>query len=99
MAAYFFDSSAVVKFHIAETGTAWVRTILLATRPDGTLANPIFIANITEVEVTAAVSRRARAGGSSLTNPIGINLRTSPVFTPLKWGAMLTNSSYAVGLW
>ena len=28
MADYFFDSSALVKAYIAETGTSWVRTIL-----------------------------------------------------------------------
>ena len=68
MAVYFLDSSAVVKFHVAETGTAWVQSLLLAKAKDGTFTNEIFIANITEVEVTAALVRRARAANSPVAN-------------------------------
>jgi uncharacterized protein len=52
-AAYFVDSSALVKRYVLETGTAWVRGI--------TRKNPstvIYIAHITAVEVTCAVARR-----------------------------------------
>jgi uncharacterized protein len=60
--AYFFDSSALVKRYVIETGTAWVRGI--------TRHNPstiIYIAHITAVEVTCAVARRRK--GKSLKPP------------------------------
>ncbi len=61
-AAYFVDSSALVKRYVLETGTAWVRGI--------TRKNPstvIYIAHITAVEVTCAVARRGK--GKTLTPP------------------------------
>ena len=58
MAAYFFDSSAVVKRYVQETGTARVRRLTRLGKPD-----PIYLARITAVEVTSAVARR-RQGGS-----------------------------------
>jgi uncharacterized protein len=61
MAAYVLDTSAVVKRYIQEIGTAWVRSI----------ANPaashlIYLARITDVEVTSAVTRRQRGGHISV---------------------------------
>src|SRR5205807_3592352 len=61
-AAYFVDSSALIKHYVLETGTAWVRGI--------TRKNPstvIYIAHITAVEVTCAVARRRK--GKTLTPP------------------------------
>jgi uncharacterized protein len=58
VAAYFFDSSAIVKRYVQETGTAWVRRLTRKGKPD-----PIYLARITAVEVTSAVARR-RQGGS-----------------------------------
>ena len=58
MPAYFFDSSAVVKRYVRETGTAGVRRPTRLGKPD-----PIYLARITAVEVTSAVARR-RQGGS-----------------------------------
>jgi predicted nucleic acid-binding protein len=61
-AAYFVDSSALVKRYVLETGTAWVRGI--------TRQNPskvIYIAHITAVEVTCAIARRRK--GKTLTPP------------------------------
>ena len=60
MAAYFFDSSALVKRYVAEKGTAWV--IQLAAAATG---NRIYVAAITAVEVSAALTRRARGGSLS----------------------------------
>ncbi len=54
MAAYFFDSSALVKRYAQETGTAWVQTI--------SARNYVFLARITHVEVIAALERRKRTG-------------------------------------
>lgn len=57
MAAYFLDSSALVKRYVIETGTARVRR--LTHRQAG---HVIFVARITAVEVTAAVARRRKGG-------------------------------------
>jgi uncharacterized protein len=54
-AAYFFDSSALVKRYLLETGTAWVRG-LTRCRP----STVIYIAHMTAVEVTCAVARRRK---------------------------------------
>lgn len=54
MAAFFFDSSALAKRYIAETGTAWVQGIMTGNR--------IFAARITLVEIVSAVTRRGRNG-------------------------------------
>lgn len=62
MAVLFFDSSGLVKRYIAETGTAWVIGLL---RPS--VANDIFIANITGIEVASAIARRLKIGSISQT--------------------------------
>jgi uncharacterized protein len=60
LAAYFFDSSAVVKRYAAETGTAWINSI--ASVAGGNL---VYVARLTLVEVISAITRKAR--GTSLT--------------------------------
>jgi predicted nucleic acid-binding protein len=57
MAAYFFDSSALVKRYVNETGSGWVQTIT-----DAAMGHEVYIARITTVEVIAAFVRRARSG-------------------------------------
>ena len=57
MAAYFCDASAIVKRYIQETGTAWMQALA-----DPAASHEIFLARITRVEVTAAVTRRGRGG-------------------------------------
>jgi uncharacterized protein len=57
MAAYVLDTSAIVKRYILEIGTGWVRSIAAPAA-----ANLIYLANITDVEVTSAVVRRRRGG-------------------------------------
>lgn len=52
----FMDASAVVKRYVAETGSAWIAR--LTDDP----SNRIFIAAITEVEVTSAIHRRTLSG-------------------------------------
>ncbi len=62
MAVYFFDSSAIVKRYLSETGTAWVSGITdLAT------GNKVYLARITLVEVISAITRKARGPGLSAT--------------------------------
>ena len=55
MAAYVLDTSAVVKRYIQEVGTGWVRSI---AHPAA--SNLIYVARITDVELTSAVIRRPR---------------------------------------
>jgi len=60
MAAYFFDSSAIVKRYIKETGTAWTVNIF---RPRS--HNQIFVSEVTLVEVISALARRHRGLSAS----------------------------------
>lgn len=60
MADYFFDSSALVKAYIAETGTTWVRTILDDDQ------HQIYISRIAALEVVAALTRRSHIGDLTL---------------------------------
>lgn len=60
MADYFFDSSALVKAYIAETGTNWVRAILDDDR------HRIYISQLAPLEVVAALTRRFHVGDLTL---------------------------------
>ena len=62
MAAYFFDTSGIVKRYIQETGTTWVQNLA-----DPTSANFIYLSRVSSVEVASATARRLRTG--SLTGP------------------------------
>ena len=55
MADYYYDSSALVKRYVNETGSTWVCGLL-----DPGLRHEVFIAAITPVEIIAAIARRAR---------------------------------------
>jgi predicted nucleic acid-binding protein len=68
VAVYFFDSSALIKRYINETGTAWVQSLT-----DAASGHEIYIARVTTVEVVAAVTRRARGGG------LEVNLATAVI--------------------
>ncbi len=57
MTVYFFDSSALVKRYVTETGSLWVRSV---TAPS--IRNIIFVAKITRVEMVSALMRRKRDG-------------------------------------
>jgi len=61
LADYFLDTSAVVKRYVQETGTAWIRT--LAASATGHF---IYLARITEVELTSALARRRGQPGLSV---------------------------------
>jgi uncharacterized protein len=53
MAVYFLDSSALVKRHVDETGSAWVCSLTSLKA-----AHTLYIARITAVEITSAITRR-----------------------------------------
>jgi predicted nucleic acid-binding protein len=62
MSAFFFDSSALVKRHINEVGSTWVRSL---TRVKA--GHTLYIARVNTVEITSAVARRERGGYLSAT--------------------------------
>jgi uncharacterized protein len=53
--AYFFDTSALVKRYIDETGSQWIRSLT-----DLQSENKIIVAGITFVELLSALSRLQR---------------------------------------
>jgi predicted nucleic acid-binding protein len=55
VAAYFLDSSALVKRYITETGTSWVTGLLAPAA-----RNRLYVARITGAEVIAALTRKER---------------------------------------
>ncbi|MGH3087485.1 MAG: type II toxin-antitoxin system VapC family toxin [Gammaproteobacteria bacterium] len=61
MSYFFLDSSALVKRYLTETGTLWVDTLT-----DPSAGNTIVVAEITLVEVAAALAARHRAGAITL---------------------------------
>ncbi|HEX4951588.1 MAG TPA: type II toxin-antitoxin system VapC family toxin [Blastocatellia bacterium] len=61
MAAYFFDTSALGKYYLDETGSDWVEQIIDAPAP-----KEIIIAEVTGAEIIAAFTRRSRQGRISL---------------------------------
>jgi predicted nucleic acid-binding protein len=60
MADYFFDTSALVKRHVTESGSPWVKSLVRAKA-----GHRLYIARITAVEVTSAITRRQYAGDLS----------------------------------
>ncbi len=54
MPAYFFDSSAIVKFYVAESGTTWVRSFTDFEE------NIIHVSGLARVETISALTRRLR---------------------------------------
>src|SRR5580698_7246885 len=61
MALYFFDSSALVKRHVNESGSRWVRS-LTHVNADHT----IYLSRITTVEIVSAITRRQRGRSLSV---------------------------------
>jgi len=57
MAAYYFDSSGIVKRYIKETGSSWVAMIT-----DITGGNEILTSLMSGAEVVAAICKRGRTG-------------------------------------
>lgn len=56
MPAYYFDSSAIVKYYVEEPGSAWVAAMLAHEDV------PAFISPIAGVEVLATFTRKGRRG-------------------------------------
>lgn len=62
MGFYYLDASALVKRYVTEPGSTWVRELLDRISPDGKRVNTVFIAEISIVEVAAALAILARTG-------------------------------------
>lgn len=58
MGHFYFDSSALVKRYVLETGTEWVNSICLAAPPIHT----IYTVRVTGAEIVAAFFLRVRTG-------------------------------------
>ncbi len=77
MAVYFVDSSALVKRYINETGSQWILNLC-----NPTSNHDIVIAAIAGVEITAAITRRAKgdsinsADAAALCHQFRIDLET-----------------------
>lgn len=70
MAAYYFDSSALVKRYVSEIGTHWVMALT-----DPAAGHQIYAASITAVEVISALTRQAKSGNlSPIDQTIGVTL-------------------------
>lgn len=61
----FLDTSALVKRYVGETGSTWIANLC-----DVTANNLIYIAELTPVEITAAVTRRAKGCSLSVSNAL-----------------------------
>lgn len=61
MAAFYMDSSGLVKHYLLETGSAWVNSLIDTTTISGEWQNAVFLSKI-GVEVAAAIARRHRMG-------------------------------------
>lgn len=57
MAAFFLDTSTVLKRYVLETGTAWVQALVAPSA-----RHSLFIVRITQAETIAAITRRERGG-------------------------------------
>ena len=95
MAAYFLDSSAVVKLYIAETGTNWLKSLISAHQQ-----HSFYIARITQVEVVSALARRGRAGSFT---PAGLSaalaqfrLDLPQIYVPMEITQAIINQGMAL---
>ncbi len=61
MAVYFLDTSAAVKRYVQETGTSWIKNLT-----NTAAGHFLYVARITDVEMTAAIARRRRLGSLSI---------------------------------
>lgn len=61
MSLYFFDTSALAKRYIKESGSLWVTSLILPVSPD-TTANTVVMSDLTTVEMFSLFARRQREG-------------------------------------
>jgi predicted nucleic acid-binding protein len=102
VAAYFFDSSALVKRYVSETGTSWV-----VGMTDPSTNARVYVASITGVEVISAFTRRlvkdknlsptdASAALSSFHQDFAAEYRVKPISDAVITRAMAVAETYAL---
>ena len=62
MSVYYFDANIQVKYYLPEPGSTWVRQIVDEADVAGNVVNTLFTAEISLVEVAAAISVVHRVG-------------------------------------
>jgi len=63
VAIYYFDASALVKYYVTEPGSTWVRHLVEARDSEtAQWVHAIFVAEITRVEIAAALALIERTG-------------------------------------
>jgi predicted nucleic acid-binding protein len=60
MSSYYFDTSALVKLYVAETGSEWVEHLTSQVTSSGEWTDSILISKLAIVETAAALARRKR---------------------------------------
>jgi len=60
MDSFYLDTSALAKYYIPETGSAWVGELIDAQVYEGKWEHEISISQLTVVEMAAAVEKRRR---------------------------------------
>jgi uncharacterized protein len=93
---YFFDSSAIVKRYLIETGTAWVGSIT-----DLAAGNKVYLARVTLVEVISAIALRAYdAVQLAAAQEINANMKSAgaPPITLVSADVALNAAALAEGL-
>jgi predicted nucleic acid-binding protein len=58
----YFDSSALVKLYVLETGSPWVKQWVEERLPTGELRHTVSMSRLAIVETAAAIARRRRMG-------------------------------------
>ena len=70
MAAYFFDTSALVKRYVNEQGSTWVAATI-----DPTAGARVYVASITGVEVISAIARKLKGNHVSASDAVKATFR------------------------
>lgn len=65
MALFYFDTSALVKLYVPESGSQWTKEIVDERAKSGERTNLIFSSKIGIIETAAAIALRARTGDIS----------------------------------
>jgi uncharacterized protein len=88
VAAYYFDTSTVLKRYVLETGTAWVQALAAPAA-----RHSLFIVRITQAETVAAITRRERGG--TITAP---DAATAPADFPIDFASQYRIVEVSAGL-
>lgn len=98
MSTWFFDSSALTKRYVTEIGSTWIRHLA-----DPASQHTVLVAEITRVEVAAALATRHRAGAITaaerdllaalLLRHFDTEYRLIAITSPVNWKCSRTDAS------